>query len=251
MKWFFRTVIAAAAALLLFMFRNASSIKEKSHRVQLESKKGFKPFKIMFIADIHRKKLPEDFISCPVDAIIIGGDLTEKGVPLNRTADNLRILTETAPVYFIWGNNDREVGDRNLRKLMDYFSVTILDNQSVELFGQPNVKLVGIDYFSAGEAKVEQAYEDVDEDDTVIFVSHTPSIFKFIREERKAELLMAGHTHGGQIRLGKFGLYEKGAMIRRSDRYELVTNGYGTTTLHLRLGAEAEYHILDISPLKK
>lgn len=251
MKYLFRTVIAAAAALLLFMFRSASDIKEKKHVIQLDSKNGFKPFRIIFIADIHRKKLPEYFVSQPVDAIIIGGDLTERGVPLNRTADNLRILTNAAPVYFIWGNNDREVGDRNLRKLLKYYGVVVLDNQSVELFGQPNLKLVGIDYFSAGEAKVERAYADVEDDDTVIFVSHTPSIFKFIREERKADLLMAGHTHGGQIRLGRFGLYKKGSMKKSDARYELVTNGYGTTTLHLRLGAEAQYHVMEISPLEK
>lgn len=247
MKFVFRTGIAAAA-LLLFMFRNANKINKKNHKVSLKSKGGFRPFRLVFIADIHRKKLPEDFITSPVDAIIIGGDLTERGVPLKRTADNLRILTEAAPVYFIWGNNDREVGERNLRKLLGHFNIKIMDNESVELFGQHNLKLVGIDYFNEGEDKLEKAFSRVEPEDTVIFASHTPSIFKYLRSEGKVDFLMAGHTHGGQIRLGKLGLYRKGSLKKIDSRYELVTNGFGTTSLPLRLGAEAQYHIVDIVP---
>ncbi|HSJ38502.1 MAG TPA: metallophosphoesterase [Planococcus sp. (in: firmicutes)] len=247
MKFFIRTSIAAAL-LLLFMNRNANKINEKRHEVRLATTKGFRPFRLVFIADIHRKKLPENFIDFPVDAIIIGGDLTEKGVPLKRTTKNLGILTDAAPVFFIWGNNDHEVGERKLRTLLGYFDIKIMDNESVELFGQHNLKLVGIDFFSGAEDKLEKAFAQVHENDTVIFASHSPSIFKFLPSQVKADLSMAGHTHGGQIRFGKVGLYSKGSMKKIGLRYELVTNGYGTTSLPLRLGAEAQYHVLDISP---
>ena len=238
----------AAAALLLFMFRNANKINEKRHKVRLETTTGFRPFRVVFIADIHRKKLPKRFIDFPADAVIIGGDLTERGVPLRRTANNLRILTDAAPVFFIWGNNDREVGERKLRMLLDHFNVKVMDNESVELFGQTHLKLVGIDYFTEAENKLEKAFSRVNSEDTVLFVSHTPSIFKFLRSVENVDFLLAGHTHGGQIRLGKIGLYTKGSMKKSGSIYELVTNGYGTTSLPLRLGAEAQYHVLDIVP---
>ncbi len=247
MKFFYQAGFAATA-LLLIMFRNANDMKEKRELITLETKIGFKPFRLMFIADIHRKKLPNDFITSPLDVVIIGGDLTEHGVSLKRTADNLRILCDAAPVYFVWGNNDEEVGERNLRKLLNHFQVKILDNESVELFGHPHLKLVGIDFFSDREAKLEKAFSNVDGNDTVLFVSHTPFVFKYVRQRKKADFMMAGHTHGGQIRLGKFGLYRKGSLKKKGVRYELVTNGYGTTSLPLRLGAEAQYHIFDILP---
>lgn len=247
MKFVFRTGIAAAA-LLLFMFRNANKLREKHHNVRLETTKDFRPFRLVFVADIHRKKLPLNFLDFPLDAIIIGGDLTERGVPLKRTADNLKILTDAGPVFFIWGNNDREVGEWKLRKLLAHFNVKVMDNESVELFGQPHLKLVGIDYFSETEDKLEKAFSQVMAEDTVIFASHTPAIFKFLRSEGKAGFLMAGHTHGGQIRLGKLGRYRKGTMRKVGSSYELVTNGVGTTSLPLRLGAEAQFHIVDIAP---
>lgn len=247
MKYFFRTGIAAMA-LLLFMFRNAKKVHKKQDKLLLNAETPFRPFRIVFIADIHRRKLPKNIIDSRVDAIVIGGDLTERGVPLERTAKNLRILAEAAPVFYIWGNNDREVGERELRKVLNHYNVKILDNESVELFGQHRLKLVGIDYFSGTEGKLAKAFADVSPGDTVIFVSHTPAAFKLLGSEHPADLLMAGHTHGGQIRLGNLGFYTKGSMKKIGSRYELVTNGYGTTSVPLRFGAEAQYHVLDISP---
>lgn len=247
MKFFFRMGIAAMA-LLLFMFRNARKVHKKQIKLRLNAETPFRPFRMVFIADIHRRKLPRNFIGSQVDVIVIGGDLTERGVPLKRTMKNLQRLSEAGPVYFIWGNNDREVGERALRKVLDQYNVKILDNESVELFGQHRLKLVGIDYFGYKDGMIADAFADVQPGDTVLFVSHTPSAFKLLGREHPADLLMAGHTHGGQIRFGRFGFYSKGAMKKANSRYELVTNGYGTTSVPLRFGAEAQYHMLDIAP---
>ncbi|WP_422123434.1 metallophosphoesterase [Planococcus sp. X10-3] len=248
MKYILGTGIISAAVLLLSMARNANNIKERRHRIKLKTTKGFHPFRVVFIADIHRQKLPEDFLDFRADAIIIGGDLTERGVPLKRTAHNLRVLTGAAPAYFVWGNHDQNVGERKLRKLLDHFNVKVMDNESVELFGQAHLKLVGIDYFGDREIKLEKAFADVQQEDTVLFAAHTPAIFKFLHPAGNPQLLMAGHLHGGQIRLGKIGLYKNGSLKKSGSRYELITNGYGTSTLPLRLGAEAQYHVLDIYP---
>lgn len=250
MKLFYRMGLAAMA-LLLFMFRNAFKEKLKKADILLEAKQPFKPFQLLFIADVHRRKIAEDLIDFPVDIIIIGGDLTERGVPIKRVARNIRILTNIAPVYFVWGNNDREVNEAALRRIFARFGVKILEDESVELFGQAHLKLVGIDYFGLKENKIESAYSNVDEEDTVIFVSHTPSIFNFIKDNYPSDFLLAGHTHGGQIRLGRLGLYKKGALKKKGGKTELITNGFGTTTLHLRLGAEAEYHLFTIFPKKR
>lgn len=251
MKYVVRTAIAAAASLLLFMFRNANAAQEKKHRVELETATGFRPFRLLFIADIHRKELPAEIVSSRPDAIIIGGDLSERGVPLQRTAHNLRILTEAAPVYFVWGNNDREIGVRNLRKLMDHFGVRILDNEAVEFLGLPHLKLAGVDFYSDKKEKIEKALESIGEKDTVIFAAHSPFLFRHVRNNGNIALSLAGHTHGGQIRLGVFGLYRKGSLRKMASRYELVSNGYGTTMLPLRLGAEAQYHVIDVYPKRR
>lgn len=250
MKYIFGAGITAAAAMLLYMANNANDIKEKRHAIKLKTDKGFRPFRLVFLADIHRKKLPENFLAFPVDAIVIGGDLTERGVALHRTAKNLRILCQAAPVYFVWGNHDHNSNERNLRKLFEHYGVKVLENESVELFGQSHLKLVGVDFYTQSEEKMESAFAEVQEKDTVLFVAHSPIDFKRLGNRQIPQLLMAGHLHGGQIRLGKIGLFQKGSMSKSESGWELVTNGYGTRLLPLRLGAEAQYHVLDISPEK-
>ncbi|WKA53379.1 metallophosphoesterase [Planococcus shixiaomingii] len=242
---------AAAFLLLLFMFKNAFDHKLRHQTIKLEAKVPFRPFKLLFIADIHRRKIPEEMLDFPVDVILIGGDLAERGVPLKRVAENLKILKDKAPVYFIWGNNDQEVKERNLRKLFAHFGVKVLDNEAVSLLGNPNLKLVGVNYLDLGKEGLDRAFSKVGEEDTVIFASHSPFLFKRVKKKYKVDFLLAGHTHGGQIRLGKLGLYRKGALRVKGDKPELVTNGFGTTSLPLRLGAPAEFHLLAIEPKRK
>lgn len=247
MKWIVRTGLAAMA-LLLFMFRNAHTQHLKRQTVKLKANKPFKPFEMLFISDIHRRTLSEKLIDFEVDVIVIGGDLAERDVPLERIEHNLRVLRKSAPVYFVWGNNDREVGESQLRNILKRTDVTALENESVELFGEEGLKLAAIDYFAYKTNAMENTFADVRADDTIIFVSHTPFVFKRVKEEYPVDFMLAGHTHGGQIRFGKFGIYEKGRFVDRDGVKELISNGFGTTKLPLRFGAEAEFHLFSIGP---
>lgn len=247
MKWITKSILAALA-LLLFMLRNAFQQNLKSHTVELPAIRPFKPFRLMFISDIHRRTLNGNLMKNPADMVIIGGDLAEKGVPLSRVEHNLKVLSQLGELYFIWGNHDRNVGEAELRKLFEKYKVTVLENEWVTLFGNPQLKLVGLDYFIYEKDAISKAFSGVEPEDTVLFASHTPSIFKYVRENHPADFLLAGHTHGGQIRLGRFGITEKGHFRETNGKTELISNGYGTTKLPLRLGAEAEYHVYTIHP---
>ncbi|MGB6408624.1 MAG: metallophosphoesterase [Planococcus donghaensis] len=240
-----------ALTMLLYMTRNAYSENLVKKTIKLPSEKAFKPFNLLFIADIHRRNIKANLINFPVDLIVIGGDLVEKGVPLERVAENIKNLRSHAPVYFVWGNNDREVNEDALRKIFNQYGVIVLDDKSVPLFGNPQLKLVGIDHFAYKPDGLKNAFSEVKEQDTVVFVTHTPFDFRKIKGPYSADLLLAGHTHGGQIRIGPFGMFKKGSIIHKNGRVELITNGFGTTTLHLRLGAPAEYHLLTIVPETK
>lgn len=246
MKYLMRIVLAAIA-LLLFMVRNAFSENLVKKTIKLPTQKKFRPFNLLFIADVHRRIIKAESLNFPIDIIIIGGDLVERGVPLERVANNIKLLSAHAPVYFVWGNNDREVDETSLRKIFDYYGVIVMDDISVPLFGNDQLRLVGLDHFAYKPNGFENAFRDVKKQDTVIFVSHTPFDFWKVKAPYSADLLLAGHTHGGQIRIGPFGMFRKGAIEWKRNRVELISNGFGTTTLHLRLGAPAEFHLLTIT----
>lgn len=247
MKWILR-IILAGLVLLAWMFRSAHSEHKETAVIRLLGDAEFSPFKLLFISDVHRRELRPDMFNDQVDLVVIGGDFVEREVPERRIRENLRILTELAPVYYVFGNNDREIGEERLRALLEEQDATILDDESVELFGNAKLKLTGIDYFAFREHSVENAFRTVEKGDSVIFISHTPFVFKHVKQHYPVSLLIAGHTHGGQIRLGPYGIFDRGSLTVSGGITELISNGFGTTTLPLRLGAKAEYHVLEIHP---
>lgn len=237
--------------LVSYMFWSAFRSNLVKQTVEVPSVHGFKPFQLLFIADVHRRKLSPEMFDFPIDCVIVGGDLTERGVPLSRIERNLKVLSDQAQVFFIWGNNDRETDELQLRRLFGKYNVRVLDNESVRLFNEPHLILSGSDHFLFDPWGLDKTFKHIQQDDTVIFVSHTPFVFDRVREQYPVDFMLAGHTHGGQIRIGKMGVFKKGSFRMKEGVPQLITNGFGTTALPLRLGAKAEFHLLHIKPRRQ
>jgi len=211
-----------------------------------------KKLSVFFISDIHRRKIDDKLLAKvqsthDIDLVIIGGDLAEKGVPLTRIAENIRMLAQLGPLYFVWGNNDREVGEEEMREIITRHSGEILDNESSAIPGHPRWGIAGTDDPSSRNVNIDSTLRFVNQYDNVILVTHTPSLFRKVEQLYEPRLMLAGHTHGGQIRIGKYGLQEKGTFRLDKGRAKLISNGYGTSTLPLRLGAAPECHVIVIN----
>ncbi|KKB37945.1 Phosphoesterase [Bacillus thermotolerans] len=237
--------------LLFFMWKEAhlNEIKEKTLSFR-RYPKG-KPLTFFFISDIHRRTIDRSILQQlkgKVDFIIIGGDLGEQGVPLQRIDYNLGLLGETAPVFFVWGNNDYELPEDKLRQLFKKHKILPLRNESYPLIpdSEPPVYLMGVDDFSKGKSDKASAFARVPSEAFKIFVSHNPFFAKKLTKGDGVSLFLSGHTHGGQIRLFNRGLYQKGGWEKQGGMMVLVSNGYGTTAVPLRLGARAETHLITI-----
>ena len=66
------------------MLRLAFQVNIKNHSLQIKEMQSGEKLRVFFISDIHRRKIPDTLIKTligKVDIVIIGGDLTEKGVP--------------------------------------------------------------------------------------------------------------------------------------------------------------------------
>lgn len=207
-------------------------------------------FRLFFIADIHRRTVKGDAISSiheNIDIVVVGGDLTEKGVPIERTRDNILKLKQLdAPIYFIWGNNDYEALPNRIYELLMEQNVTILANQNDDVTINNNrVSFIGLDCCQYREARVDLAMENA-EGEYNILLTHAPSAFYELDEtsQRKLDVVLAGHTHGGQIRILGFGFFEKGGLTKFHNTTIIVTEGYGYTKLPFRLGTKSECHVL-------
>lgn len=217
---------------------------------------SFHPLSIFFISDIHRRVVSErllEKISHKVDLVVIGGDLTESGVPFSRVEKNIQLLGELGPIYFVFGNNDYEVGKEKLEHLLAKHDAQVLNNTSTTITSTigERIILLGVEDMSEENDRLDLAIKNTTSSDFKILISHNPDIYDKIRQNDRISLVLSGHTHGGQIRLFGFGMYKKGMLHNLNHSRLLISNGYGTTLLPLRLGAPAEAHIVELRKHRK
>lgn len=68
-----------------------------------------------------------------MDCVLLGGDITERGVPLQRMRHNMSVLVRIAPVYAVLGNHDLNAGKDAVRKVLRESGVTLLNDKTVTL----------------------------------------------------------------------------------------------------------------------
>ncbi|WP_408006556.1 metallophosphoesterase [Pseudalkalibacillus sp. A8] len=246
-------LVGLGLILLAYMWHEAHRIVVKTHKLYLDDfPESFNGLKVFFISDIHTREIDDKLleqIDDSIDLVIIGGDLMERGVPFERVSRNLDQLSKIAPNYFVWGNNDYEADFRKLDVLLREKGVMVLDNTCTRFeAGEETLTLLGTDDPTMERDQLELAVADADERETSfkILASHNPSIVEKIQKKHEIGLVMSGHTHGGQIRLFKWGIAERGGFKEHGHTKVFISNGFGYTKLPLRLCAPAETHVLTL-----
>ncbi|HET7657898.1 MAG TPA: metallophosphoesterase [Bacillales bacterium] len=206
--------------------------------------------RFFFISDVHRRVISEEIIkevAGKVEFVVIGGDLMEKRVPFRRVEENIDRLKKLGPVYFVWGNNDYEDDYRKLDTLLHEKGVVVLDNTAttLEKNGETLI-LIGVDDCGLERDRLDLALKDTPSEGYRILLSHNPMIKDQISPEMNISFVLSGHTHGGQIRFLGWGPREKGGLKRFPGFSLLLSNGYGTTSIPLRLGAPAQTHLITL-----
>ncbi|WP_044340148.1 metallophosphoesterase [Rossellomorea aquimaris] len=244
-------LLAGGVILLFFMLYEARRNVVKMEKVKLpDFPDDMKPISLFFISDIHKREVSDDIIEevkGKTDLVIIGGDLLEKGVPFSRVERNLDKLLTLGTIYFVWGNNDYEVDTNRLKEIFKQKGVIEIVNDSVKVhIHNGMINMIGVDDESTQRASYPSALKKTSPHEFNLLISHDPRLVRQVRKEEGIDLMLSGHTHGGQIRFFGWGLYKKGRLEKLPQTTLLVSNGYGTTALPLRLGAPAETHLMII-----
>jgi len=238
--------MAGIVSMLLFMHREAKKLNIRQESLTWPI--NMKEKKILFITDLHNRKIDQDmFKEIPkVDFVIIGGDLSEPGMDSSLLDHNLSILSSFGRTLFVWGNNDYDYGEEKLNFKLKKHGIQALNNQSL-------VVKEGLDFWTiAGVDDLGHERTDVDLALTcakgpILLVSHNPEVANILTDQhRNVEVIFAGHTHGGQIRLGPLSIAEKGGWRVKNHIPVLISNGFGTTRIPARLGAVPEIHLITI-----
>jgi predicted MPP superfamily phosphohydrolase len=161
-------------------------------------------------------------------------------------------------VYAVPGNHDNDAGPSAWHRALAGTSITDLTDRFVTRdVGGARLRIAGLDDVNTGRPRPEQALPD-DAADCTVLLAHNPDQVEEARERiGKADLVLSGHTHGGQIRLPFVGatvnsarhaeLYEWG-LVRRPWTQVYVSRGVGTVHQRLRFLCRPEVAILELAP---
>ncbi len=235
--------------LIGFMYVNAHVDHLAHMNVDVNKYLPKEQVNIFFISDVHNRLIKEKTIAKiqeKLDVIVIGGDLIERNVSMQKLIKNLQLLKKlNAPMIFVYGNNDKEILDPSFTKILDEEGVITLCNTQHTL--SDKIVIAGYDYIRNHHTFIPFSFVG-SKDELSILVAHDPKMFSRLSNEQllRFDFGLAGHTHGGQIRIGPFGFYTRGGWFNINRFKYFVTEGYGYTLLPLRLFTRSECHVLRI-----
>jgi predicted MPP superfamily phosphohydrolase len=190
------------------------------------------------------------------DVIFLLGDFVYDNAEQCRYLTPLHELSAPQGVYAVTGNHDHRSGEPELvRAALETLGVQMLDNAQIDLFEDASLYLVGVSDLWY-DADLQTAFEGITSEDTVIFLSHNPEVSLYIATY-KADLVLSGHTHAGQIRLPFIGsvseipsllgrAYDKGLFAYNTWQM-YITPGVGETGPRARLSNPPQIEVLEIS----
>ena len=199
-------IVAAVAALLLDAFIIEPDNLQVNHYVIHGNVQS--PLKIADLSDLHtrgmgrpEREVVDALVREKPDVILITGDSIAD--PYGNYAACMKVYKELGAlnpplgVWFVRGNWENLQPVPHERQFYREAGINLLVNQNHEL--RPDVWLVGLDDIINGRPNLPEAMRGVPEDAYKIVIFHEP-IF-FLAVAGKVNLVFAGHTHGGQVRI--------------------------------------------------
>lgn len=238
-----------------------------------EIPKDLEGMQIAFISDMHYLEYFNDdrldnlvnkLNEANPDVIVFLGDLVSKELnedEQKKLTDSLKSVHAKYGKFAVLGEEDykTEETEAQVKRMLYNAEFEILHNSSVRLSkdSAASIQLVGIDSPLNEKDDVDLAYTGIEETSFTITAIHTPDTADVL-PYNLSDLVVAGHSHGGQIKIPLLGQVYNREMAEKyySGLYKIrnmqlyVTNGVGTTKDDVRINAPAEIVIYTLRSSK-
>ena len=238
----------------------------------------FDGYRLVQITDFHLGSFPpgNDFVQKVVDAtnneepdmILFTGDLVNnQASEVEPYQDTLKQLHASDGIYSIWGNHDYcEYGNnhsigalkRNRRMLYGYQESLgwhqLMNEHHVVSHGMASIAIIGVENPGqppfTNRSNLKKAMKGLNPDMFKILLSHDPHHWRREVVGKKIQLTLAGHTHAGQLKIGKWtparmAFKEWGGAYRIGEQMLYVSSGIGGS-FPFRLGAWPELTVITL-----
>lgn len=253
-KVYFSIIASVGTSCALWAFFIEPNWVETTHHVVRA--RVARPLTIAHLSDLHLRSLGRrertvlDVVTrARPDAIVITGDTVDDGDGA-VAQEFMSRLSAPLGVFAVLGNWEhwRPATAAPFQRSR----VHLLQNEARQL--RDNVWVVGFDDSTAGEPNAQAGVRDVPKGAYVIAAMHSPAFIEEVRGD--VDLALAGHTHGGQVRLPWIGplWLPRGSAdfvagwYRRDRARMYVSRGVGTSILPVRFLCRPEVALINLMP---
>ena len=255
-EWIIRNVLKATG-LYWRARQNAERILVKRNDMRFKTLPPlFEGFTILHISDLHvdmnevaMSKLIELVGSMQYDVCVLTGDYRGRTFgPFQPALDGVaRVGTRLKqPIYAVLGNHDTiqmvpGLEAMDIRVLLNECETIVRENQRIYLAGIDDAHFFRVD-------NIEKAALSIPRGEFSILLSHTPEVYRQAAHAN-FDLMLSGHTHGGQICLpGSIPIKLEAVLPRRmgagpwqyNDMTGYTSVGAGSSVVPVRLNCPPE-----------
>jgi uncharacterized protein len=234
------------------------------HQIRLSRlPKAFDGFRIVQLSDIHHspftsraqiERAVETANSLQPDIVALTGDYISKERQYAAPcAELLGKLRARHGVFAVLGNHDHWTDAALITDLFRAEGMTVLVNQGMRFeLKDAALWLAGVDDTMVGLEDLPLALAGSREDEFKLLLAHNPIILRRAAREG-VDLVLSGHTHGGQVSLrserspsGRPRRRLLKGLARQGETQIYVTRGLGTVVLPVRFGCPPEVSLLEL-----
>ena len=260
-KCFIQLVILAAAMLLISSCASLSPngvgrVKRYSF-IDDDVPDEFDGYRIAFVSDIHYpslfsqkrlKKFTRKLQKESPDILLLGGDYVTDNDSIDVLFESLAAVSTADGIFAVFGNHESRNGELVMQAMDANGVILLADSVVVIEKAYGSIYVAGVYDSFAYDPLVLHPSERLPDDEFVILLCHTPDYAE--RSSTNADLVLSGHTHGGQVSL--FGLYTPVKNTRYGTRFlrgrnrttngttVITTNGVGTSRRKMRFCVPSE-----------
>lgn len=219
--------------------------------------------KIVFAGDFHLKPSDDERLDKIIskinrqkpDIVLLGGDFVKghklkSSMPLEKIAQILGSKIK-APVYSVIGNHDFWLYKNAAVEILQQNGIKVLNNKNTMLQINNNILyLAGVEDETTQQPDVRKALQNTGT--PVILISHSPDVFPDVPSN--VNLTVAGHTHGGQVKIpflgaiivpSKYKTKYASGFIEENGKKLIVTQGLGTSILPIKFNCFPEIVVIE------
>lgn len=228
----------------------SNGVTEARLRELVEKTNQLDPDLIVLLGDyVSESRLDRSALKTPG-----GANRTELRMPVTVIADNLSGFKARYGVYAVIGNHDWWYNQAGIKKEFERVGIKVLENEVEQIpIREEVLNLWGVeDYWKNRKVPIRDSYEKIADKKNIIAITHNPD--SLLKAPDGISLMLAGHSHGGQVNFPIYGphpfvndiRFMKGKTVV-DGKPIFVTSGVGCTGPQIRFRVPPEIAVVTVN----